>query len=61
MVQSTTTTWKNIYGLHKPSEFFVHVDGKDGEDEDVEEEVEMKDDGINGVNLDDEEEEHEVT
>ena len=51
-----TTTLRNIYGLHKPSDFVVHVDDKDDEDEDAEEEVEIKDDEIDDVNLDDEEE-----
>ena len=32
-VQSTSTTWKNIYGLHKPNDFVMHVNDKDGEDE----------------------------
>lgn len=39
VVQSTTITGNNIYGLHKPNDFVVHVDHKDGEDEDAEEEV----------------------
>lgn len=56
VVKSTTTTWKNIYGLQKPSEFVVHGDDKDGEDVDVEEEVEIRDDEI-----DDEEEGQEET
>ena len=34
----------------------VHIDDIDGEDEDVEEEVEIRDDEIDAVNLDEEEE-----
>ena len=55
MVKVATTTWKNIYQLHQPSNFVVHVD--DNDDEDEEEEVEIKDDEIDDFNLDDEEEE----
>ena len=61
MLKSNTTTWKNIYGLHKPSEFFVHVDDKDVEEDDVEEEIEIRYDEIDNVDLDDEEEEQEAT
>lgn len=57
LVKSNATTWKNIYGLHKSSDFVVQVDDKDGEDEDAKEEVEIKDYEIDDVNLDDEEEE----
>lgn len=57
MVTSTTTTWKNIYGLHKPSDFVVQVDDKDAKKDDVEEEVEIRDDELNDVVLDGEEEE----
>ena len=61
VVKSNTTTWKNIYGLHKPSEFLVQVDDKDVEEDDVEEEVEIRDDEIDNVDLDDEEEDQEAT
>lgn len=55
VVKVATTTWKNIYKLHQPSDFFVHFDNKD--DEDKEENIEIKDDKLDDVNLDDEEEE----
>ena len=60
MVKSTTPTWRNIYGFHNPSDFFVHVDDKDGEEDDAEEEVEIRGDEIDDVNLDDEEEKQEA-
>lgn len=51
-----TTTWKNIYKLHQPSGFILHVDDKDDEDD-----IEIKDDELDYVNLNDEEEEQEAT
>ena len=36
VVNVATTTWKNIYKLHQPNDFFVHIDDKD-DDEDEEE------------------------
>ena len=55
VVKSATATWKNIYQLHQPIDFVVHVDEKVGDDE--EENVETKDDEFDDANLDDEEEE----
>ena len=55
VVKVTITTWKSIYKLHQPSDFVVHVDNK--EDGDEEEDVEIKDDEIDNVNPEDEEEE----
>lgn len=59
VVKTTTTNWKKIYKMHQPSDFFVHVDDKD--DKDKEDEEGIKDDELDDVNLDDEEEEHEAT
>lgn len=59
VVKATTTTWKRIYKLYQPSDFIIHVDDKDDEDE--EEDVETKDDEIDDVNLDAEEEVHIAT
>lgn len=33
VVKVATTTWKNIYQLHQPNDFDVHVDDNDDEDE----------------------------
>ena len=44
VVKSNTTTWKNIYGLHKPSDYIVKVDDKDVEEDDVEEKVKIRGD-----------------
>ena len=46
MVKSNTTTWKNIYRWHKPSDYVVQVDDKYVEENDVVEEVEIRDDEI---------------
>ena len=54
-VKARKNTWKIIYKLHQPSDFIVHADKKDG-DEDEEEDIEIKDDEIDDVNLDNEEE-----
>ena len=54
VVKAATTTWKKIYNLHQPSDFFVHINYKDDDDE--EKDVEIKDDELDDVNLDDEEE-----
>lgn len=59
VVKEATKAWENIYKLHQPSDFVVHVDDKDDEYE--EEGVEIKDDELDDVNLDDEEEEQEAT
>lgn len=58
-VVKVARTWKNTYKLHQPSDFIVHVNGKD-DDGDEEEDVEIKYDEIDNVNMDDEEEEQEV-
>lgn len=60
VMKVSTNTWKNIYKLHKPSDFFVHVNEKD-DDDDEEEDVEKKGDEVDDINLDDEEEEWEAT
>ena len=54
VVKEATTTWKNIYRLHQPSDFVVQINDKHEDDE--EEHVEIKDDEIDDVNLDDGEE-----
>ena len=57
VIKSATTSWKNIYNLHQPSDFLVHVSDKynEGDKEDDEkddnEDVETED-----ANLDDKEE-----
>lgn len=63
VVKSSTIAWKNIYGLHKPSDNVVQIDDKDGEYDDMEEDAEIKDDEIENVDIDDadEEEEQEAT
>ena len=33
VVKTTTTTWKNIYKLHKLDDFFVHVSDQEDEEE----------------------------
>lgn len=33
VVKYITTTWKNIYNLHQPSDFIFHVSDKDDEDD----------------------------
>ena len=53
VVKSNTTTWKNIYGLHKPSEEVVQIDD---EKEDIEkDDEEINDDEIDEVDNVDEE------
>ena len=32
VVKTTTTTWKDIFNLHQKSDFFVHVNDIDDED-----------------------------
>ena len=53
IVTTITKTWKNIYYLHKPSDFLVQVEEEE-EEEEKEEEIQID-------NLDQEEEEHDVT
>ena len=60
VVKEATKTWKNIYKLHQPSDSIVHVNEKDDGD-DKEEDIEIKYDEIDDVNLDDEKEEQEAT
>ena len=38
VVNSTTRTWKNIYCLHKPSDFLVQVEEEEEEEEEEKEE-----------------------
>ena len=58
VVKIATTIWKNIYKLHQPSDFVVHVSvidvayDKEENDNNDEEDIEIDD-----VNLDDEEKE----
>ena len=59
VMKKNTITWRHIYQLHRHRDFVVHIDEKEGEYQ--EEEVEIKDDEIDDVNLDDEEEEQEAT
>ena len=33
IVKNTTNTWKNVYLLHKPSDFVVSVSDKEGDDD----------------------------
>ena len=40
VVKEDTNTWKKMYKLHQPSDFFVHVNDKDDQDE--EENVQIK-------------------
>ena len=60
VVKVAKMTWKNIYKLHQPSDFFIHINEKD-DDGDEKENVEIELDEVDDVNLDDEEEEHEST
>ena len=60
VVKVATSTWKNIYKLHQPSDFIVHVNDKD-DDGDEEKDAEIKDDKIDDVNVDDEEERQKYT
>ena len=41
-VRNATNTWKNIYHLHKPSDFPVNVNDDDNDDEDKDEEGDGK-------------------
>ena len=51
IVKSNTTTWKNIYILHKPSEEVLQVDDEKDDEEDVEKDYEViNDDEIDNVN-----------
>ena len=57
VVRNATNTWKNIYLLHKPSDFVVSVSEKDGDDDEQKEDEEIDDEEVTHFdNVDDEEE-----
>lgn len=55
VVTSANKTWKNIYYLHKPSDFPIQVEGKDEEKEEEEKEEEFQ-----KIDLDKEEEQEAI-
>ena len=65
VVKNATNTWKNIYNLHKKSDFVVNVSDKDydggGDDDNKKEEGNNDEEETNNDNIDDEEKEQEAT
>lgn len=56
VVRNSTNIWKNIYVLHKPSDFFVNVSNKDDDEHEKDEEIDDEE-VTHSENVDDEEHE----